>query len=379
MARRSADGFRCLCDCLSAPENEPRLLELRGRWVRAPEVWRDAIRVAGRYFLVPALWAALERKGWTDLLPEDARHFLCEAHRLNRARNERLRAQALELAQELGRAGIQPIMLKGGAYLFEGYPEAFATRMMKDLDVLVPTEAFRDAVETTRRLGYEVIREQQQWAHDYHTLGRSGGEASLEMHRDIVEHRELLPVPEAVRGAVPLEESASPVYALSPTHRVLHNVFHTQIQDRALQLGIRHLRGYFDLWLLRQRHGTAIDWGFVSQRLDRFGYERALRTQLYLANRLLGYPLPAGFEPTLRDRLHYRRCAMQARSRWLTTLVRAWGTLTHPLVRSRIEYIHGIAPNRLVLSWWRLRRAVYLLWKYRTRLGAKTAEIYRRV
>jgi len=379
MAQRSADGFRCLCDCLSVPESEARSLELRGEWVDSPAVWRDAIQVAGQYFLVPALWAALDRKRLTDLLPEDARRFLREAHRLNRARNERLRAQAEELAQELGKAGIRPIMLKGGAYLFEDYPEAFSTRMMKDLDVLVPTDRFEEAIAATRRLGYQIVREHQEWAHDYHVLGRSGDEASLEIHRDVVEHHELLPVSEAVKSAVRLEKSASPVYALSPTHRVLHNVFHTQIQDRALHLGTRHLRGYCDLRLLTERHGAAVDWGFVSERLNRFGYERALRSQLYVANRLLGHPLPAGFEPAPRDLLHYGRCVIQARSRWFATFVRAWATLSHPLVRSRIEYIYGAAPNRLVLTWWRLHRAVSLLLKYRYHVVAKAAEIYRRV
>ncbi len=61
----------------------------------------------------------LEDKGLAGRLPRDLREFLRRAHSLNLARNEGIRAQAGEFATTLDRAGIVPIVLKGGVHLFE--------------------------------------------------------------------------------------------------------------------------------------------------------------------------------------------------------------------------------------------------------------------
>ncbi len=61
----------------------------------------------------------LEDKGLAGRLPRDLREFLRRAHSLNLTRNEGIRAQAGENATTLDRAGIVPIVLKGGVHLFE--------------------------------------------------------------------------------------------------------------------------------------------------------------------------------------------------------------------------------------------------------------------
>lgn len=341
------------------------------------ERWAAVIELAGSLFLAPALWTALERKGLSERLPADARDFLMDAQRLNGLRNDRIRDQALELVRALNGAGIAPLLLKGGAFLFDGDRRAARERMMVDLDFLVPDGAFQESVAVAEGLDYRVVYEHQDWTHDYHPLGRPGDAASVEIHRDVGEQRSLIPADEAFRRAVPLSAEGLDLYALSPTDRVLHNVFHSQIQDRQHALDRLPLRQLHDLTLICGRPGDAVSWPEIRAAMEREGYGHALACYLDLANRLLGVPRPPGFAPSWRTGFHYRRCLAQLRYAGLRRLVGFWGTLSHPFGRARIEYIYGSPGNPLMLAVNRARRVGALARRYRGRVFVRAKEVHR--
>ena len=115
-----------LCQCLRSSTSAGTGKDLPA----SAEQWTAVIALATAHYLAPALWLALQEKDYVDRLPQDARRFLKEAHRLNVARNTKIRDQALELLETLGRAEIKTVIMKGGVYLFEDNQQAFEARIM---------------------------------------------------------------------------------------------------------------------------------------------------------------------------------------------------------------------------------------------------------
>lgn len=103
---------------------------------------------------------------------------------------------------------------------------------------------------------------------------------------------------------------------LSPDHQVVHNVLHSELQDRGSAVGFIWLRQLLDLVAICRHYDEGVDWCGVRNRFARHGLERILVARLYMANRLLDLPMPAGIRPTLAARLHYQRCLSQLRWRW---------------------------------------------------------------
>ncbi len=376
---KAVENFLLLCRCLRPRLGKDEIADLRRALGEDGGRWSEIIQLANAHYLTPALWSALEDKGLVDCLPEDARDFLRDAHRLSGVRNTRVREQASELVGVLNDAGITPVMLKGGVYLFEGDRRAFTTRMMVDLDLLVPERQLERSVSVARDLGYEILTEAKHRTHQYHPLGRPGDPASVEFHRDVGKQRTLLPVNKAFRQAVPLNADGLRLLALSPTHRVLHNIFHAEIQDRAFILGRFPLRALHDLLLITGTHGEEIEWPEIRAAMARERLDNVLDSYLSLANRFLGLPLPPGFEPPLRAGIHHHWRLAQVRWKPLESMIDFLGTMTHPFGRARIEYIYGQTSNPVVLQLNRVRHGLVLIGMYRFRVFAKLVELYRKM
>ncbi len=365
-----------LCRCLRPAGAPGDVAPATGSPVHADQ-WTAVIDLANAHYLTPALWAALEEKGLTECLPADARDFLREAHRLNRARNIGIKEQAVELVGALNRADITPLVLKGGVYLFEGDQEVFDTRMMVDLDLLVPKHEFDKTVSVTRELGYEVLGQVQDGAHQYPPIWREGDPATVEIHHDVGKQRTLLSVEDAFRSAVPLDAEGLRVFALSPTHRIFHNIFHSEIQDGRYAFSGVSLRYLHDLQIIANRHGDQVDWATIRNMLERGGYGAVFGAYMYLGHRLLGFPLPACAQETFRTRMHLRWYLAQIRFKWVKAILSAWGVISVPFGRCRIEYIYGESRSALSLNVNRLRRAWKLIKHYKLGFLGGIAWVYR--
>jgi ABC-type proline/glycine betaine transport system ATPase subunit len=86
------------------------------------------------------------------VVPADTLDFFDGVATLNRQRNEKIHAEAINLALILNRMDIVPVLLKGGANLLSGLYADSAHRMMTDLDVLVPAQRLLDCVAELRRI-----------------------------------------------------------------------------------------------------------------------------------------------------------------------------------------------------------------------------------
>ena len=368
-----------LCRCLRPAGAPGDVAPATGSPVHADQ-WTAVIDLANVHYLTPALWFALHEKGQVHQLPTDAQDFLEEAYRLNRTRNERIRDQAIELIEALNGTEISSVVLKGGTYLFEGDQNAFDTRMMVDLDLLVPKTHLEQSFEITKSLGYRVLTEYDPRLHQLDPMGREGDSASIEIHKDAGMQRLILPAEDVFRDAVSRDYAGTPLLIPSPTHRAIHNIFHSEVQAQDnYALGHLPLRYLHDLMLLRRRHETEIDWGQVQTSLSRQGYGYLVPGFLYLADRLFGLPMPAASPVTTGAKGHYAWCVAQFKWPALRAVVSFCGTVGHPFRRPPVEYIYGRAHNPVALQVNRLCYVFDLAARYRGASWAKLSDVFRRM
>ncbi len=215
------------------------------------------------------------------------------------------------------------------------------------------------------------------WSYHYPPLGRPGDGASVEIHRDAGEQRRLLPADAARRDALPLPAEGMRLSALSASHRALHAVFNSAVQDRAHKLGNVPLKQLHDLALICEAGGRDIDWEAVCVAFSRCGLAPAFDAHLYLAHQCLDLPMPGAIRPTLRARLHHRRCLAQLTRPGIGAALGRWAALTHPFTRHRVDYLYGVSGNPFSRASHLLHR-VWTLWKrHRGRLRQKIDAIHR--
>jgi len=325
---------------------------LRGLPVAAAD-WTPILAAANRQLLAPALWVALRASGRATELPADVCDYLATLHRLNGDRNRALRRQAIELIGALNRSGIRPALLKGAIALFDGPYADPATRMMRDLDILIPGPSRTSAIEAIERLGYVLVKGYGGEHHAFGDFARPHDPGSVDLHTELVDPAHLLSASEVWSRGEPRETGGVHYITPCPTDRVLHNLLHAQIH---------HLGGYyrgelevqqvFELAMLSHEFGSNIDWRFIENRMRSHRLATPLGSYLLAAQDLFGLAWPLMEAPDRLARLHYRRCKVQWESPALRWLGVPWGNLRSTFAWHRMRALHGAAGGPLT---WRLR------------------------
>lgn len=120
--------------------------------------WKDFVWKTSSHYVMPAIYALLSRNGLLSLLPDDLVVYLEKIYSLNKQRNLQLMGQCRDINSLLRDAGIRPLFFKGAGLLFSEVFQDPAERMMEDIDVLIPPEAGRMAVEALLASGYGKVK-----------------------------------------------------------------------------------------------------------------------------------------------------------------------------------------------------------------------------
>jgi len=372
--------YHFLLRCLGPVDDPATLSGLRAKLDAGAIDWSVVIRIADREMLSPALHPALSAKGLLDAVPAAVADGLRRRFVGNSARNAKIRKEALGVIANLNDIGIEPALLKGGLHLFEAPPGEVGGRMMHDLDFMVPEADIERAIESLRGMGYEPDQQSVRWTHAYFPLVHPTAMVAIDLHRYVGGQRVILPAAEAWREAVAVPADGMRLRALHPTHQVLHNIFHSQIQDRGHEFAIVYPRQLLALAGICRRHEAAIDWQALGRLMETHNLGRQLRARLYQAEQLLGLPRPAGISPTAGDRFHHWRCLLQIRHDWLMRLMSCWSGATSPFMRHHLEMIYGNGSNPVRINAHRLRHAWFLLRKYAGHTGlARQKMTYMRI
>lgn len=336
-------------------------------WARAPLAralcpgspsWDQALNIAAEFGVAPALSGAIDRSH--DDIPARIAEELRRYQLLNTTRNLHFRRSLRQAVEALNRAGIVPLLFKGALELTESGSSALSDRWMVDLDLLVPAAQLPEAGRAMESIGYEA-NPGPPFMHTHELpYARAGEPGPIELHATLGAQpiAAVLAAEEAWSSSSELRLGAGRGRALTPTHRVLHNVLHSAVQDLNHTTGGLPLRQLLTLAGLVRGHADAIDWRWIHRRMRDHGLERELRDHLWLAHRFGGMELPPEqrAQPPGRGReLHEARVLVNFALGWPADVHR---NLRFAFGRAYLDFLygHGDRPGRLAAA--RARHAV---------------------
>lgn len=309
----------------------------------------------------------------TSSVPAAQADRLRHAHVLNGIRNERIKAELESILLTLNAAGIVPVLLKGSVDLYISRYVDPAARVMRDLDLFVRECDHARAVAALAAAGYGIKERGSGWQTSATDLVRKGALMPIDLQWLISGQRDVLP-PEEGWGASTVHRVGTVEFrTLSPEHQIVHNLLHSELQDRGSDIGFVWLRQLVDFHALCLLHQGTIDWREVRLRFARRGAAGVPVARLYMANQLLGLSTPPDMAPTLGARLHYARCLTLLRSRRILSLAGLIATVRGTLDRQLLQTIYADADGRQSIAWLRLRHTLRLLRHY----GGNLPQVWR--
>lgn len=361
------DGvFDLVCGLLGRSGRDTLVEQLERRRDDPDAFWSGFVQMYMDQMVGPAIASRIEELDLSSKVPSLVTRHSQALLELNRRRNGKLREEAIDLASRLNAVDVVPILIKGGAGLLSGlYPDS-GTRVMSDLDVIVPRAVSGRCEMVLADMGYhrapKVPHPREKLIGVYFRRDRL---ASIDLHGEVMEYpnqnvltaRELIDESETVRVA------GARLGVPSITHQIVNNVAHAQLNDHAMALGQFPLRALHDFSLLADFAPDKIDWQRIRERFAAEGRRSQLAFHCLAAGRLMGTPIPAGIVPGPAVNLLYRRAVYQV-SR--PGLQRHGSRVLRPLILLRRELSDSALRTRLLRNmanpaWW--RRHVGFFWK----------------
>lgn len=324
--------------------------------------WSTIVALAEHHMLAGALGQALADEGTTVSPPAHIAERLRAANVTGAARSALMTHQLNQVLGGLNAAGIEPVLLKGGAALAEEQAgrRPARHRFMNDLDMLVSRHALEDSVVALQGIGYRLLPHPvERRAVEPHDLPmvRAGTLGPVELHVELGGFAtvSVLPATVALESSVGRVVDGLRYRVLGPTERLVHHVLHAQVHDlnhRVLGLPVRQL--WF--FCLEVQAEPDADWSAVARRLAGGGHRTALACYVDLARTLFGLTAQAdlaGGWPRARAAAVLRMAAIG----WPADAVR---NLLYAFSRENMEHRYGEG-GPVHRGWARARHAAALI------------------
>ena len=278
------------------------------------EAWEDLIREAAGEFVLPVLNRRLGEIGLKP--PGEVAEFLAAVEELNGERNAQILEEAWAIARLLNGIGIEPVALKGVAFLLEGVYPGPGCRYLCDLDLLVPQARLAEAAEILERDGYRQDGRDAmaRFRHHYPQLQRpraadGSGSAPVELHHSLGHgpSKRILSGEAVWRGSTVRERDGVRLRVPSPEHLATHLILHSQLHHTYSERIWPPPRAIYDLVMLDRHFGEGLDWKEIRGRFWTDGQETTLLLHLLQVERTLGMARPFAFELRLLGRLRWAR------------------------------------------------------------------------
>lgn len=331
--------------------------------------WDCLVKLADQERMTAALVAALRRRGLVSKLPKTVQGAFRRRMFMATEVNARIKRQAEQAVGILNEAGITPMLLKGSLHLFEAEPDELCERRMADLDVIVPVDRLEDSIQALRDAGYIPDKEDEGWTYQYRPMYHPDHIIGLELHIRPGEQRNFLDVEEAWEKAVPVDAPGLKIVALEPGHRIAHNVFHSEVQDRGYTLGLVCLRQLYDLAKICTRFEGKIDWQEILDRMERNNMGPLFRARMHLAVKLLGATPPTIAVSDARSSRYLKRCLAQLRWEHLMNGARWFAGMFGPVNRYHLDLLYSCGTTGLNMHMHRAKHIWKIFWRHRDHLG----------
>ena len=252
--------------------------------------WERTIAIAAREGVLPGLHGMLN-------CPPDVADFLDAFYELNSVRNRQLLAELEELALLLNSAGIEPVLLKGAAYLVAGVYDDPAARLLSDIDLLIPREQSRQAYDLIVRAGYEPCTSYQVnhpttlICHHHPPLTKVD-RLPVEIHHSLGMGAcpAILNAREVVDASAPIQLGRARVRLPAAHHLMTHLIMHSQVHHGAYCRIWPPLRSMLDLVRLNRR--LPPDWEDVCEHFARHRRSALLNVHLLQTARVFDFVPP---------------------------------------------------------------------------------------
>lgn len=297
-----------------------------------------AARTAMNWRMGSRLFQEIRSRRLEAAFPAATLDALRGAHLSTVMRNRMLRRAAVETLRALARAGLRPMVLKGGVELLTTPADGTCTRFMEDIDLLLPPGESQAAQHALVAEGFEPTRFFPDYPDLHHGPVLSDPRSGLlvEVHHQPlqVDRPAFTAMLLAESHEIPIEPGLT-VRAPGPHHQLLHNMIHAQESHFSFVLGTTDLRQLFEFGEKFRRFRSAVDWSRLQREAADFGLGAHLRSWVWAAHRVFRLPLPDGFSPRPIERQQARHICIQARRpRWLHSAERA--AITHWFVLERL-------------------------------------------
>lgn len=320
-----------IADLLAARRGAASTVRLRRRLAHANTQWPRLLLLASEELVTPALAVAIQRTNLLGARDEELRQYFDTILDFNRERNRLIHAQVRTLAGVLNQNGIEPIALKGIAYLLMGLFQNPAERVIGDIDLLVPHGRSAQAVEALIGIGYRIVDDGEHDHHHHHpALIHASWPAAVEIHKETVSHlyRRALPAEAVAQRARTITIEGGRIALPCPEDLIVHNIVHHQLANRNFWSAELSLRDAYDLVLLIRRFRKELDWPRLSKRLSRDVGSSKVGFYVRQTHRLFGLRPPAPLTHSISIRMVEARWAVHAAG-WFPWLQRATRLLAY--------------------------------------------------
>jgi Uncharacterised nucleotidyltransferase len=285
----SSELYYFICRCL-AMEKDPGAASIVDAELTAGHIsWEDLVWMASSNFVLPALYSAFKRNTLLHQLPLDLSEYLEEIYQLNLNRNRSILKQAHEIANLFHEAGIEPVFLKGVAYLLQDlYPET-GDRVMTDIDILIHPDQIHEAANILYRNGYVHPQEfaGDDFSKHHHLPGfeKPGEVAMVELHHTALagSYGKLLQNEDVFSNLTKINGLNASV--LSLTDQIILSFVHDQLVDDDYRYRSVLIKGLYDFYRLSCLGMT------VPASVSVPGYNKKYKSYCFLVAEAFNLPL----------------------------------------------------------------------------------------
>jgi len=193
--------------------------------------WERALMLGRRHGVSGRWYPALEALGALSRVPPPVVPHLRSDHLVAADRTRSARWEINRLRHALATISVEPVLLKGAAYLAAGL-KAGDCRMLTDVDCLVPFIRLGDVEEALKVHGWHPVpkddydeRYYREWMHELPPLQHAIRGSTLDLHHNLLPRTsDLCPDADALLSRA--RTLADGCKVLDPTDMVMHSVLH---------------------------------------------------------------------------------------------------------------------------------------------------------
>jgi len=259
--------------------------------------WEALLYQANLHLCTPLWYVQLKKDGLLELLPEDLAEYLYYMYELSLERHEQFRDALEEILHLFNEHAIETLLLKGAATFCD---DLFApgTRVMGDLDILVPPEKVALCQELIISLGYQPMHGEELTDNSMpsdirqHHIARHvkvGTPIVVEIHFRISQglSGRIFNLNEVWSQSIPVEFRGCKSSILCPKHRILLNTVHAMLPSREYLSGHISALQWVEFVLLAERYSSSFDWNEWILIAQKNGLENMFKLYFYFSVQFL--------------------------------------------------------------------------------------------